>query len=60
MILLLQAGRNSHEDILASLELFAREVMPEFQGREAEHQAWKSQVLAGELVLEENQAAVSG
>jgi alkanesulfonate monooxygenase SsuD/methylene tetrahydromethanopterin reductase-like flavin-dependent oxidoreductase (luciferase family) len=51
VILLNQAGRNSHEDICASLELFAREVMPEFHGREDEHQAWKRAVLTGELEL---------
>ena len=28
-----QCGRNKHEDICESLELFAREVMPEFQDR---------------------------
>jgi len=53
VILLLQAGRNKHEDIMASLELFAREVMPEFKAMEAEHQGWKRRVLAGEIVLEE-------
>ncbi|HEY2813583.1 MAG TPA: LLM class flavin-dependent oxidoreductase [Acidimicrobiales bacterium] len=53
VILLNQAGKNSHEDITASLELFGREVMPEFQGRDAEHQEWKQAVLAGEIDLEE-------
>jgi alkanesulfonate monooxygenase SsuD/methylene tetrahydromethanopterin reductase-like flavin-dependent oxidoreductase (luciferase family) len=52
VILINQAGRNSHEDICESLELFAREVMPEFQEREPEHQEWKAQVLAGERELE--------
>jgi hypothetical protein len=52
VILLNQAGKNTHEDICSSLELFAREVMPEFQGREAEHQAWKRAVLAGEEKIE--------
>jgi alkanesulfonate monooxygenase SsuD/methylene tetrahydromethanopterin reductase-like flavin-dependent oxidoreductase (luciferase family) len=51
VILLNQAGRNSHEDICASLELFAREVMPEFHGREDAHQAWKRAVLDRELEL---------
>ncbi|MGE5597499.1 MAG: hypothetical protein ACM3S1_15845, partial [Hyphomicrobiales bacterium] len=46
-------GKNSHEDICASLELFAKEVMPEFHDREPQHQEWKRQVLSGELVLEE-------
>ena len=53
VILLNQAGNNRHEDICESLELFAREVMPEFHAREPEHQAWKRGVLAGEIELEE-------
>ncbi len=53
VILLNQAGNNKHADIVDSLELFAREVMPEFHAREPEHQAWKSAVLAGEIELEE-------
>jgi alkanesulfonate monooxygenase SsuD/methylene tetrahydromethanopterin reductase-like flavin-dependent oxidoreductase (luciferase family) len=53
VILLNQAGKNSHEDICSSLELFARELMPEFQGREEEHGAWKRAVLAREIELEE-------
>ena len=52
VILLNQTGRTPHEDICSSLELFAREVMPEFHAREAEHQRWKSAVLGGRLVLE--------
>ena len=53
VILLNQAGRNTHEDICDSLELFARVVMPEFHAREPEHQEWKRKVLAGEIELEE-------
>jgi alkanesulfonate monooxygenase SsuD/methylene tetrahydromethanopterin reductase-like flavin-dependent oxidoreductase (luciferase family) len=53
VILLNQAGRNTHEDICASLELFAAEVMPEFVGRHGEHEEWKRQVLAGEVTLDE-------
>ena len=53
VILLNQAGKNTHEDICASLELFAREVMPEFHADEPAHQAWKRGVLAGEIELEE-------
>jgi luciferase family oxidoreductase group 1 len=53
VILLNQAGRATHADICASLELFAREVMPEFHGREPEHQRWKEEVLAGRVQLEE-------
>ena len=41
VILLNQAGKNTHEDICASLELFAREVMPEFHERHEEQEAWK-------------------
>jgi alkanesulfonate monooxygenase SsuD/methylene tetrahydromethanopterin reductase-like flavin-dependent oxidoreductase (luciferase family) len=53
VILLNQAGRNRHEDICSSLELFAREVMPEFVEGEAEHQAWKEAVLGGDITLAE-------
>ncbi|MBA3653506.1 MAG: LLM class flavin-dependent oxidoreductase [Actinobacteria bacterium] len=53
VILLNQAGRNTHDDICSSLELFAREVMPEFAEREAAQAAWKDGVLAGDIELEE-------
>jgi alkanesulfonate monooxygenase SsuD/methylene tetrahydromethanopterin reductase-like flavin-dependent oxidoreductase (luciferase family) len=53
VILLNQAGRNAHDDICSSLELFASEVMPEFVERDAAHQEWKQAVLAGETVLDE-------
>jgi alkanesulfonate monooxygenase SsuD/methylene tetrahydromethanopterin reductase-like flavin-dependent oxidoreductase (luciferase family) len=53
VILLNQAGRNSHGDICASLELFAREVMPEFHASIPAHEEWKAKVLAGEIELEE-------
>ena len=53
VILLNQAGRTTHADICASLEIFAREVMPEFHAREPEHQRWKADVLAGRIELEE-------
>ncbi|HVQ76658.1 MAG TPA: LLM class flavin-dependent oxidoreductase [Candidatus Binatia bacterium] len=53
VILLNQAGRTSHEDICASLDLFAREVMPEFQARDVEQQRWKEAVLAGRVELDE-------
>jgi alkanesulfonate monooxygenase SsuD/methylene tetrahydromethanopterin reductase-like flavin-dependent oxidoreductase (luciferase family) len=52
VILLNQAGKNTHEDICASLQLFAGEVMGEFHDREPAHQAWKRSVLAGETKLE--------
>jgi alkanesulfonate monooxygenase SsuD/methylene tetrahydromethanopterin reductase-like flavin-dependent oxidoreductase (luciferase family) len=53
IILLNQAGKNTHEDICSSLELFAREVMPEFLAMEDDHQAWKRDVLAGRIELEQ-------
>src|SRR6202012_3770024 len=53
VILLNQAGKTSHEDICESLDLFAREVMPEFHAREAAQIAWKQDVLAGRIVLED-------
>jgi alkanesulfonate monooxygenase SsuD/methylene tetrahydromethanopterin reductase-like flavin-dependent oxidoreductase (luciferase family) len=53
VILLNQAGKNSHEHICESLELFAGEVMAEFQGHEPEHQAWKQRVMNREIELEE-------
>ena len=51
VILLNQAGRTTHEDICRSLELFAREVMPEFRARDAEQQRWKADVLEGRVEL---------
>ena len=52
VILLNQAGKNSHEHICESLELFAHEVMPEFE-RDPEHDAWKKAVMSGAIQLEE-------
>ena len=43
VILLNQAGKNAHEHICESLELFAKEVMPEFHANEPAHQEWKQQ-----------------
>ena len=53
VVLLNQAGRNTHEDICESLELFAREVMPEFQQAHPQLLKWKEQVLNREIDLEE-------
>ena len=53
VILLNQAGRNTHQDICDSLELFAEEVMPEFHANIPAHEAWKKDVLAGRTHLEE-------
>jgi alkanesulfonate monooxygenase SsuD/methylene tetrahydromethanopterin reductase-like flavin-dependent oxidoreductase (luciferase family) len=52
VILLNQAGKNTHEHICDSLELFAKEVMPEFQN-DPEHDAWKKGVMSGAIQLEE-------
>ena len=46
VIFIQQAGRNKHEDICASLELFASDVMPEFAAEQAEWQARKDADLA--------------
>ena len=51
--LLNQAGKNTHEDICSSLELFAREVMPEFHALQGEQDEWKKAVLAREIELED-------
>jgi hypothetical protein len=52
VILLNQAGKNSHEHICESLELFATEVMPEFRD-DPEHDTWKAGVMNGAIKLEE-------
>ncbi|MDZ7684418.1 MAG: hypothetical protein U5O39_04950 [Gammaproteobacteria bacterium] len=41
-----QAGMNKHEHICESLELFGREVMPEFKERHAERERKKNTELA--------------
>ena len=53
VVLLNQAGRNTHEHICESLELFAKEVMPEFQGAHPKLLKWKEQVLNREIELDE-------
>ena len=52
MIFLNQAGKNTHEHICESLELFSREVLPEFR-EDPEHDAWKQGVMSGAIKLEE-------
>ncbi|KAH2825406.1 hypothetical protein KXV85_010948, partial [Aspergillus fumigatus] len=52
VILLNQAGKNSHEHICESLQLFAKEVMPEFR-HDPEHEAGKKGGLDGSIKLEE-------
>lgn len=46
MIFQVQLGKNKHEHICESLELFAREVMPEFAERREEREAAKRERLA--------------
>jgi alkanesulfonate monooxygenase SsuD/methylene tetrahydromethanopterin reductase-like flavin-dependent oxidoreductase (luciferase family) len=46
VIFLQQAGHNRHEEILAALELFARQVAPEFRRDVAEREARKHEALA--------------
>ena len=46
LIFVSQAGRNRHEDICESLELFATEVMPEFHERAEQSEKAKAQRLA--------------
>ncbi len=53
VVLLNQAGKNTHEHICESLELFAKEVMPEFQAAHPDLLKWKEQVLNRQIELEE-------
>jgi alkanesulfonate monooxygenase SsuD/methylene tetrahydromethanopterin reductase-like flavin-dependent oxidoreductase (luciferase family) len=41
-----QAGKNQHEHIMESLELFGRDVLPEFKDRDEKHQRDKEKRLA--------------
>jgi len=43
IIFIQQAGRNRHEHIMESLELFGREVLPEFKDRDEKQRAAKAQ-----------------
>jgi alkanesulfonate monooxygenase SsuD/methylene tetrahydromethanopterin reductase-like flavin-dependent oxidoreductase (luciferase family) len=49
VIFIQQAGRNRHEHICESLELFAREVMPEFTDGEEARETRKRELLAPHL-----------
>ncbi len=53
VILLNQAGKTSDKAIRDSLDLFAREVMPEFHARQSAQDLWKAEVLEGRIVLED-------
>jgi alkanesulfonate monooxygenase SsuD/methylene tetrahydromethanopterin reductase-like flavin-dependent oxidoreductase (luciferase family) len=43
----IQMHERKHEWVMESLELFAKEVMPEFQDRHEKHQKWREQQLDG-------------
>ena len=45
MIFVSQSGKNKHEDIMESLELFGKEVLPEFQEREEKREREKQKRL---------------
>ena len=47
VLFIAQSGDRKHEDIMSSLELFAKEVMPEFKDRHHKHQEWREQQLQG-------------
>jgi len=44
-------SKKAHQDICNSLELFAKEVMPEFHALDPAHQERKQSILNGELLL---------
>ncbi|HLF71703.1 MAG TPA: LLM class flavin-dependent oxidoreductase [Dehalococcoidia bacterium] len=47
LLFFIQCGDRKHEQIMASLELFAKEVMPEFKERHHLQQKWRDQQLDG-------------
>ena len=47
MIFVAQSGARKHEDVMESIELFGKQVLPEFQARHKEHQKWRAEQLAG-------------
>lgn len=49
IIFVSQSGQNKHEDICASMELFAKEVMPEFKERDEAHVRQKNERLAAAI-----------
>ena len=54
IIFVMQAGKNRHEDICESIELFGREILPEFKEREEQGAAAKAKKL--EPVIEQAMA----
>jgi len=51
LVLLQQGGKNKHEHICESMELFAKEIMPEFRDGEEERQKRKMEELAPYIEL---------
>jgi alkanesulfonate monooxygenase SsuD/methylene tetrahydromethanopterin reductase-like flavin-dependent oxidoreductase (luciferase family) len=47
LLFVLQCGDRKHEHIMESLELFGKEVMPEFKERHHKQQQWREQQLDG-------------
>ena len=46
MLFIAQAGSRKHEDIMESIELFGKEVLPDFKERhETEHRPWRERQL---------------
>jgi len=46
MLLIAQAGSRKHEDIMASIELFGKKVLPDFNERhQTQHKKWRAQQL---------------
>jgi len=43
----IQGGFRKHEHIMETIEMFATEVMPEFQERQHKHEKWREQQLDG-------------
>jgi len=43
----IQGGFRKHEHIMETIEMFAKEVMPEFQERQQQHEQWRQQQLDG-------------
>ena len=47
MIFVAQCGDRKHEHIMESIELFGKEILPEFKERhETNHKAWREEQLA--------------
>ena len=48
MLFIAQAGSRKHDDIMESIDLFGRKVLPEFKERHEEiHKPWRERQLEG-------------